>query len=78
MKSVCMLWERWNRKYERKFYKVGEGRATITEDKVSDENVRLLTMAAIAPRLGNMKGDSGGNSSETQSKHLEIIRQALI
>ena len=35
-------------KYERKYYKVGEGRAAITEDKVSDENARLLTMAAIA------------------------------
>ena len=35
-------------KYERKFYKVGEGRAVITEDKVSDENARLLTMIAIA------------------------------
>lgn len=38
-------------KYERKFYKVGEGRAIITEDKVSDENGRLLTMIAIAKEL---------------------------
>lgn len=38
-------------KYERKYYKVGEGRAAITEDKVSDENARLLTMAAIAKEL---------------------------
>ena len=38
-------------KYERKFYKVGEGRAAITEDKVSDGNARLLTMAAIAKEL---------------------------
>lgn len=38
-------------KYERKFYKVGEGRAIITEDKVSDENARLLTMIAIAKEL---------------------------
>ena len=38
-------------KYERKFYKVGEGRAVITEDKVSDENARLLTMIAIAKEL---------------------------
>lgn len=38
-------------KYERKFYKVGEGRAAITEDKVSDENARLLTMAAVAEEL---------------------------
>ena len=39
-------------KYERKYYKVGEGRAAITEDKVSDENARLLTMAAAAKELG--------------------------
>ena len=38
-------------KYERKYYKVGEGRAALTEDKVSDENARLLTMAAIAMEL---------------------------
>lgn len=38
-------------KYNRKYYKVGEGRAAITEDKVSDENARLLTMAAIAKEL---------------------------
>lgn len=38
-------------KYERRFYKVGEGRAAITEDKVSDENGRLLTMIAIAKEL---------------------------
>ncbi len=38
-------------KYGRKYYKVGEGRAAITEDKVSDENGRLLTMAAIAKEL---------------------------
>ena len=42
-------------KYERKFYKVGEGRAVITEDKVSDENGRLLTMTAIAKEL-SLKG----------------------
>ncbi len=39
-------------KYNRKYYKVGEGRAAIIEDKVSDENARLLTMAAIAKELG--------------------------
>jgi len=39
-------------KYGRKYYKVGEGRAAITEDKVSDENARLLTMVAIAKELG--------------------------
>ena len=38
-------------KYERKYYKVAEGRAAITEDKVSDENARLLTMVAIAQEL---------------------------
>ena len=38
-------------KYDRKYYKVGEGRAAITEDKVSDENARLLTMVAIAKEL---------------------------
>lgn len=38
-------------KYERRFYKVGEGRAIITEDKVSDENARLLTMIAVAKEL---------------------------
>lgn len=38
-------------KYGRKYYKVGEGRAAITEDKISDENARLLTMVAIAKEL---------------------------
>ena len=38
-------------KYERKYYKVREGRAAITEDKVSDENARLLTMVAVAKEL---------------------------
>ena len=38
-------------KYERKYYKVGEGRAAITEDKVSDENARLLAMVAVANEL---------------------------
>ena len=38
-------------KYDRKYYKVGEGRAAITEDKVSDENARLLTMIAVAKEL---------------------------
>ncbi len=40
-------------KYEWKYYKVGEGRAAITEDKVSDENARLLTMVAIAKELSS-------------------------
>ena len=38
-------------RFERKYYKVAEGRAAITEDKVSDENTRLLTMVAIAKEL---------------------------
>ena len=38
-------------KYKRKYYKVGEGRAAITEDKVSDENARLLAMVAVANEL---------------------------
>ena len=38
-------------KYGKKFYKVGEGRAAITEDKVSDEDARLLTMTAVAKEL---------------------------
>ena len=38
-------------KFERKYYKVAEGRAAITEDKISDENARLLTMVAIAKEL---------------------------
>ena len=38
-------------KYERKYYKVGEGRTAITEDKVSDENARLLAMVAVANEL---------------------------
>lgn len=38
-------------KYDRKYYKVGEGRAAITEDKISDEKARLLTMIAIAKEL---------------------------
>ena len=38
-------------KFERKYYKVAEGRAAITEDKVSDESARLLTMIAMAKEL---------------------------
>ena len=37
--------------YEGEYYKVGEGRAAITEDKVSDGAARLRTMAAIALEL---------------------------
>lgn len=47
-------------KYKRKFYKVGEGRAAITEDKVSDEDGRLLTMIAIAKEL-SLKGITKAN-----------------
>lgn len=42
-------------KYGRNYYKAGEGRAALTEDKVSDENARLLTMAAIAMELRTEK-----------------------
>ena len=45
-------------KYNRKYYKVGEGRAAITENKVSDENARLLTMVAIAKELRTESGSS--------------------
>ena len=38
-------------KFERSYYKVAEGSAAITEDKISDENARLLTMVAIAKEL---------------------------
>lgn len=38
-------------KYDRRFFKVGEGRAIITEDKLSDERALLLTMAGIAKEL---------------------------
>lgn len=38
-------------KFERKYYKVAEGRAAITEDKVSDESARLLTMVTMAKEL---------------------------
>lgn len=47
-------------KYGKKYYKAGEGRAAITEDKVSDENARLLTMVAIAKELGA----EGGRKAE--------------
>ena len=42
-------------KFERKYYKVAEGRAAITEDKVSDENARLLTMVAMAKELSAVR-----------------------
>lgn len=37
--------------YAGNYYKVGEGRATITENKTASENARLLTMVAIAKEL---------------------------
>jgi len=37
--------------YDGEYYKVGEGRAAITEDKISDEDARLRTMVAIAMEL---------------------------
>lgn len=37
--------------YNGEFYKIGENRALITENKISDENTRLLTMAAMAKEL---------------------------
>ena len=37
--------------YDGEYFKVGEGRTAITEDKVSDDDARLRTMAAIAMEL---------------------------
>lgn len=37
--------------YEGDYFKVGEGRAAITDDKISDDTARLRTMAAIALEL---------------------------
>ena len=37
--------------YDGEYFKVGEGRAAITEDKISDDNARLRTMAGIAMEL---------------------------
>lgn len=37
--------------YEGDYYKVGEGRAAITDDKISDDDARLRTMAAMAMEL---------------------------
>ena len=34
--------------YDGEYFKVGEGRAAITEDKVSDEDARVRTMVAMA------------------------------
>ena len=37
--------------YDGEYFKVGEGRAAVTEDKVSDDSARLRTMAGIAMEL---------------------------
>ena len=37
--------------YDGEYFKVGEGRVAITEDKISDDNARLRTMAGIAMEL---------------------------
>ena len=37
--------------YDGEYFKVGEGRAAVTEDKVSDDDARLRTMAAMAMEL---------------------------
>ncbi len=37
--------------YDGVFFKVGEGRAAIADDKISDDNARLRTMAGIAMEL---------------------------
>ena len=37
--------------YDGEYFKVGEGRSAITEDKVSDDDARLRTMVAIAMEL---------------------------
>ncbi len=37
--------------YDGEYFKVGEGRSAITEDKISDDTARLRTMAGIAMEL---------------------------
>lgn len=37
--------------YDGEYFKVGEGRAAITDDKISDDTARLRTMAGIALEL---------------------------
>ena len=37
--------------YDGEFFKVGEGRSAITEDKISDDSARLRTMTGIAMEL---------------------------
>ena len=39
--------------YDGEFFKVGEGRSALTEDKFSDDNARIRTMAGMAMELRN-------------------------
>ena len=39
--------------YDGEYFKVGEGRAAITDDKISDDDARIRTMAAMAMELKN-------------------------
>lgn len=39
--------------YDGEFFKVGEGRAALTEDKFSDDNARIRTMTGLAMELRN-------------------------
>ena len=39
--------------YDGEFFKVGEGRAALTEDKFSDDDARIRTMAGMAMELRN-------------------------
>ena len=41
--------------YDGEYFKVGEGRAAIAEDKVSDDTARIRTMVGIAMELGKEK-----------------------
>ena len=41
--------------YDGEYFKVCEGRAAITEDKISDDTARIRTMAGIAMELGKEK-----------------------
>lgn len=45
--------------YKGRYYKIGEGRSAITENKTSDEKARLLTMAALAKEFGKMGVTTG-------------------
>lgn len=40
--------------YDGEYFKVAEGRAAITEDKISDDTARLRTMAAMAMELRSL------------------------